>query len=202
MKFDQRGTLWAGTDQRGVFQFRDSREVNHFTFDNTAGGLRSNRIHTIFIDREGVIWFGTDRGVCRYDPSSFRVENISDERGSNFARTLFESRNGRIFCGTNRGLFIRSDSGWIGIDDLKGRTIHTIAEDGSGRLALHSEGEGGFLLELEDDGHGFDAQAKSASNGRGLANIRSRAGLIEAEAQWTARQEGGTRFILRRLKEE
>lgn len=136
IKFDQRGILWVGTDQRGVFQFRNSRDLFHFTFDNTAGGLRSNRIHTILIDREGVIWFGTDRGACRYDPASFRVENISTVRESNFARTLFQSRDHRLWCGTNRGLFVRNDAGWVSVDTLKGRTIHAISEDKRGHLIV------------------------------------------------------------------
>jgi ligand-binding sensor domain-containing protein len=32
-----------------------------------------------FPDSEGVIWFGTDRGVCRFDPQSPRSENVGDK---------------------------------------------------------------------------------------------------------------------------
>ena len=56
--------MWVGTDGRGVFRISKAK-VQRFTFDGTAGGLRSDHVYAIFADREGVIWFGTDRGVCR-----------------------------------------------------------------------------------------------------------------------------------------
>ena len=73
LQFDARDDLWVGTDGQGAFRFRDSRKLDHFTFENTAGGLRSNRIYSVFVDRESVAWFGTDRGVCRYDPHGLRT---------------------------------------------------------------------------------------------------------------------------------
>src|SRR3989442_526318 len=101
IKRGERGELWAGTDTSGVFIFRDGRKLEHFTFENTAGGLRSNRINSVCIDREGVVWFGTDRGACRYDPRALTVETISGDPESNFARTLFRSSDGTLWCGTN-----------------------------------------------------------------------------------------------------
>jgi signal transduction histidine kinase len=151
LSFDARGDLWAGTDGRGVFHFRGPREVEHFTFESTAGGLRSDRIYSTFVDREGVIWFGTDRGVCRYDPHSPRVERVSDKPDSNFAWTLFQSSDGLLWCGSNRGLFVRTvgnqgtggtdqgeGSGWLPLEELSGKTVHSIAETSSGTLIVGS----------------------------------------------------------------
>ena len=64
--FDADNDLWVGTTERGVYHFRGTTRLEHFTFENTAGGLRSNNIFTVFVDRENVVWFGTDRGVCRF----------------------------------------------------------------------------------------------------------------------------------------
>src|SRR5262245_38864056 len=83
------GELWVGSTKAGAFLLRfengDVKRVENLTFDNTAGGLRSDNINAIFRDREGVVWFGSDRGVCRYDRSSFRVSKVSGDRESNFA---------------------------------------------------------------------------------------------------------------------
>jgi len=140
LTFDERGDLWAGTEARGVFFYRNGQRLEHFTFENSAGGLRSNQIHSVFIDREGVVWFATDRGVCRYDPGGLRVEAISGEPESNVARVLFQSSDSTLWCGTNRGLFARlfaqNDGGWQEVDELKGRIIHSIGEDPSGRLLI------------------------------------------------------------------
>ena len=48
--------LWIGTENTGLYRLRGSTPVNHFTFENTSGGLRSNRILSAYVDREGVCW--------------------------------------------------------------------------------------------------------------------------------------------------
>ena len=135
---DQNGNLWIVSDGHGAFLYRGSRQLEHFTFENTAGGLRSNHIYAVFVDREGVIWFGTDRGACRYDPNSLRIEAVSDRPESNFARALFQSRDGWIWCGTNRGLFVRDKSAdrWVEVPELRGHTVHSIAEDAPEHLLV------------------------------------------------------------------
>jgi signal transduction histidine kinase len=131
--------MWAGTDGRGVFHYDDSsRLIERFTFEGTAGGLRSDHVYAIFVDREEVVWFGTDRGVCRYDPHAPRVENISAQAESNFVRTLFQTTNGRLLAGTNRGLFIydRATSDWLPVPDLSQSPVYAIAEDKKGRVLV------------------------------------------------------------------
>ncbi len=138
---DGRGDMWVGTDRRGVFQYRGTERVAHFTFDGTAGGLRSDSIYSIFVDREDVVWFGTDRGVCRYDPYALRVETINDNPESNFVRALWQAtKGGRLFCGTNRGLFVRDNvnRSWQSVNELAQKTVYAIAEDADGRLLVGS----------------------------------------------------------------
>jgi signal transduction histidine kinase/streptogramin lyase len=137
---DAHGDLWVGTDGRGAFRYRDSQRLEHFTFEDTAGGLRSNNIYTILVDREGVVWFGTDKGVCRYDPASPHNEDVSQERESNFVRTLFLTKGGRLLCGTNSGLFVYQEgaSHWRLVEEFAGKTIYAIAEDAGGRLLVGS----------------------------------------------------------------
>jgi len=131
---DKQNNLWVGTDGQGVFQFRDDVLVNQFTFDGTAGGLRSNRVYEIFIDREDVVWFGTDRGVSRYDPRALRVERLSNSPESNFIRTIYRTKDGKLYCGTNRGLFVKTGDVWQSISELEQKTIYALQEDVNGRL--------------------------------------------------------------------
>ncbi|HEV2801667.1 MAG TPA: two-component regulator propeller domain-containing protein [Pyrinomonadaceae bacterium] len=140
LELDERGDLWVGTAGRGAFRYRGTQQLDHFTFEGTAGGLRSDDIYVIFIDREGVVWFGTDRGVCRYDPRSPRIENVSEDKQSNFVRTLYQTRDGQLLCGTNRGLFIYDAEAarWLPVQGLANRTIHTVAEDSAGKLLVGS----------------------------------------------------------------
>ena len=109
------GELWVGSTTQGAFLLRfekgDVKRVEHLTFDNTGGGLRSDHINAIFRDREGVVWFGSDRGVCRYDRSSFRASTVSNHPQSNFTRVMLNTSGGETWLGTNRGLFKLATSG-------------------------------------------------------------------------------------------
>ena len=46
--------IWVGTDGRGVFRISKTK-VQRFTFDGTAGGLRSDHVYAIFVDRRGLV---------------------------------------------------------------------------------------------------------------------------------------------------
>ena len=129
--------MWVGTDGRGIFRISPEK-VQRFTFDGTAGGLRSDHIYAIFPDREGVIWFGTDRGVCRFDPHAPRVESVGDNSDTNFIRAFYQASNGRTIAGTNRGLFVYDDetSSWNPIAALGRNIIYAIGEDKSQRLLV------------------------------------------------------------------
>lgn len=136
---DGAGGVWVGTDGRGVSHYQPNNPAGNerFTFESTSGGLRSDSIYAVFVDRERVVWFGTDKGVCRYDARALRVELISDEeRESNFIRTLVRLSDGRVAAGTNRGLFIADTSlrSWQAVERLSRNTVYAVAEDGEGRL--------------------------------------------------------------------
>jgi signal transduction histidine kinase/ligand-binding sensor domain-containing protein len=142
------GELWIGTSRQGVFMVKpeergprfgpeeySARMIEHLTFENTAGGLRSNHVNTVFRDREGVVWFGTDRGVCRYDRESFRATTISENSQSNYVRSLLQTRSGEVWSGTNRGLFKLVDSGasirGSEVSELQMRSVYDLFEDGA-----------------------------------------------------------------------
>ena len=129
--------LWIGTDGRGVFRVSKTK-TQRFTFDGTAGGLRSDHVYAIFADREGVIWFGTDRGVCRYDPHAPRVESVGDNFDSNFIRALYQTESGKTIAGTNRGLFVYDEktNAWTLVPGLGQNIIYAVAEDRSQRLLV------------------------------------------------------------------
>lgn len=135
---DARGDVWVATEGLGAYRFRDAQQVDHFTFENTAGGLRSNRVFNVFIDREGVVWFGTDRGVCRYDPQSPRTETFGSDANASFVRALYRTRRGELLAGTSRGLFVYDErrAAWSPVAELSRRQVYAMAEDARDRLLV------------------------------------------------------------------
>ena len=161
---DETGGVWAGTQANGLFHFRGEKQIEHFTFENTAGGLRSNTIYTLFTDREGVVWIGTNRGVCRFDPSSPYNQMLSADSNGNFVRTLFRSSEGQIFAGTNRGLFLFSDGVWLETEHFSSRTIYAAGEDSAKQL----------LIGTPSGLFGFDGKEKFKGDVRSMANFQGK----------------------------
>jgi two-component system sensor histidine kinase DegS len=65
------------------------------------------------------------------------------------------------------------------------------------KMFVSSSAESEFVLRIEDNGRAFESQPTKV-DGRGLANMRARAGLIDAQISWQARDGGGTVFTLNR----
>jgi signal transduction histidine kinase/ligand-binding sensor domain-containing protein len=130
------GDLWAGTEKNGLFHFPASGEAKNFTFANTSGGLRSDFIFTLFTDREGVLWIGTNRGVSRFDRRGPMQETVSESPNGNFIRTLFRTGDGTLYAGSNRGLFVKGDEMWRSVAGHERSTVFALTEDRAGRLIV------------------------------------------------------------------
>jgi signal transduction histidine kinase len=202
---DARGDVWVATDGLGAYRFRDSQQVAHFTFENTAGGLRSNRVFNVFVDREGVVWFGTDRGVCRYDPQSPRTETFGADAAAGFVRALYRTRRGELLAGTSRGLFVFDErrAAWSPVAELARRVVYSVAEDARGRLLVGTSaglfagvdtrgriGEAG-TLEPQDSARGEGAGDEAGDEGAGAGDDPKRA--VEAVREKGAGGKGGVR---------
>jgi signal transduction histidine kinase len=133
-----RDDVWVATDGRGAFHFEDQKPSEHFTFEGTGGALRSDHIFGVFIDPEEVVWFATDKGVCRYDPHAMRTESISEDPSANYVRALFRTSRGVLLAGTNSGLY-RNDgakNNWQAIPEVGRRIVFAIGEDQTGRVLV------------------------------------------------------------------
>lgn len=174
--------VWVATDGHGVFLFsddKDDRKVQRLTFDGTSGGLRSDHVYAIFQDREEVVWFGTDRGVCRYDPNAARLETVGNNSESNFIRTFHQTSAGQLLAGTNRGLFVydTAASVWKPVPGLGGNIIYSLNEDDAGRLLVGSAA--GFFVgqqmsrETEVESMTFNRAEASSGNTDGIGSVRA-----------------------------
>lgn len=72
---DDDGNVWVGTYGNGVFKYSDSK----FEVFNTSNGLNSNSIKRIVTDREGGMWFGTEKGISHFKDGE--IKNYTQEDG-------------------------------------------------------------------------------------------------------------------------
>jgi len=169
--------LWVGTKNNGLFYLRGWQVARNYTFANTAGGLRSNKIFNVFVDREKTVWVGTDRGISRYDAASPFNQTFSEDAVSNTVRTLYQAKTGRIFAGTNRGLFAFENGTWQESERFSQKTVYAAAENQDGEIYIGSssglfasDGEGilsGDVRGIEN----FQGKIYAAVFGKGLFEI-------------------------------
>jgi len=69
-------------------------------------GLAQSVVYTLFQDKKGYLWLGTQAGVSRYDGSKFTNYNTIHGLTHNTVRHIFQTRTGEIIFSTERGVTV------------------------------------------------------------------------------------------------
>ena len=121
----------------------DLQHVRFSRFD-TSDGLTSSSVSAVIQDRHGVMWLGTDSGLCRFDGSEILSIRIPTQEGDPVSHdrvtALVNGSDEEIWVGTsNRGLCrLDSASGDLRLFSenalLPGQEIRVLALDAQGFL--------------------------------------------------------------------
>lgn len=112
MTEDRAGNLWVGTGD-GLYRIAaNTGQIKHFFHQaENPQSLNNNSLHTVLVDRDGVLWAGTHGGgLDRFDAQTetfthFRKDpNNAASLSSNLVFHLIEDRNGALWIATNDGL--------------------------------------------------------------------------------------------------
>jgi sensor histidine kinase YesM len=82
------------------FLFSEQPSYINYT---TADGLPSNTVFCSMQDSKGYIWFGTDKGVAKFDGVKFTVFTTSDGMADNIVFDIYEDSKHRIWFSCNNG---------------------------------------------------------------------------------------------------
>lgn len=112
-----------------------SQELYHRIL-NADNGLPSNKVHYIFEDSKGYMWFGTENGVCRWDSKNFVTYTIKDGLPNNEVLIIFEDSKGRIWFSTfsNELCYMQNDTIFNRKNDKR---LEKISIDKGGKLCEH-----------------------------------------------------------------
>jgi signal transduction histidine kinase/ligand-binding sensor domain-containing protein len=130
--------------------------------------LPGTRIQTIFADRQGSLWIGTNGGLARWVNGQLQMLPVTDPLASASILSLLEDREGNLWVGTETGgLHILRDARFRTIsthEGLSSDATTTVVEDGSGTLWVGTGNSG--LNALRRDRHGaFTAKNYSVRDG-------------------------------------
>jgi ligand-binding sensor domain-containing protein/serine phosphatase RsbU (regulator of sigma subunit) len=109
---DRTHNIWIGTTGGGATkitpfpaQSREEAIAKAIIYNyNTQQGLNYFNANTIFQDREGSVWIGTDIGLNQYRGERFQLYDEADGLVNNLVWTTLCDHEGNIWLGTNEGI--------------------------------------------------------------------------------------------------
>lgn len=160
---DKSGNMWFTTLKEGVFKY----DGQTFTNLSEKDGLCSNVVNAIVEDHDGIMWFGTAKGLCSYDGTEFtniplpqeETQSVSPETGFPSRKTetvlsLTQASNGDLWIGTDASGALRYDGksftsylkfdGRVQPDSVYNNCITSIVEDKNGHIWICSFTHGGL----------------------------------------------------------
>ncbi len=146
---DRLGTLWVGTLGGGVVRSRGGV----FTRYGEREGLPSDYVWALGEDAGGTLWAGTDRGLARFDGTTFRAVPLPGALDRPSIRSLLGAQAGGLWIGTTTDGLLRWDGKTV-------RRIHPKAGRPPGAVYSLAPSAGGVaaafyglgLVEAGEDG--------------------------------------------------
>ncbi|GEM_PF-1309724 len=176
---DHAGNLWIGTDGGGLLCLQEGKFIAY----NTKDGLAGDVVETIYEDRQGALWIGTNRGLSQWRDGQFTTHNGLSQH---VVLSLCEDRAGNLWIGTDGGGLHCYKEGSLKTytikDGLANDAVWTIHEDRIGRLwigtngGLHNLYEGKFTRYTMKDGLASDFVRAIAEDRAGSLWIGTRGG--------------------------
>ncbi len=159
---DSDGLLWFGSTIEGVFSFDGSSFTNY----TVKEGLCDNRVSCITEDADGNLWFGTAKGLCKFDRKTFTHVPIPKDTATswwlddsypvinpNEVLSILQDNQGDFWVGSNgAGVYRYDGTTFTNYLYLKGDTmpdgqyhnvILRITEDAQGNIWFASLSHGG-----------------------------------------------------------
>jgi signal transduction histidine kinase/ligand-binding sensor domain-containing protein/CheY-like chemotaxis protein/AraC-like DNA-binding protein len=126
----------------------------NFTVLTTKNGLSSNTVNVIIQDHNGLVWFGTNDGLNKFDGTNFTAyshnERDSTSLPANEVVSLLEDRSGRLWVGTSGGKLVYYDQRHNAFIPYKGdgsikkymlNNARSLWEDHTGNIWMGSYGQ-------------------------------------------------------------
>ncbi|MEL6194918.1 MAG: two-component regulator propeller domain-containing protein, partial [Bacteroidota bacterium] len=131
--------------------FSQVYNISSFT---TTEGLIQSQVRSIVQDNRGFLWFGTQRGLSRYDGKSFL--NFDKKQGleSDFVACIYEDINGFFWLGTNQGLYQfngRTFSHWGQDVPQLSKQILSITQSEDSLIWIGTQDQGLVIIDPQKD---------------------------------------------------
>ena len=114
---DTKKRIWIGGKYNGLYILDPTtKQFHHYNHDPAKEGtLADNQVNCIYIDRSGIIWVGTNRGISIHEPDQLQFSQIFLPSSGPTNKTLiydfYCAQGGEIMVGTSDGIYIQKQDG-------------------------------------------------------------------------------------------
>jgi ligand-binding sensor domain-containing protein/signal transduction histidine kinase len=164
---DRSGNLWVGTWGGGLNKLLSSEItvkskerkqyfIRYQHYNNDIHSIIGNSIYSIFEDRSGVLWIGTDwNGLSRYDQDKAKFAhyqsdpNMPNQLNDNTIQSIYKDEYDNLWIGTSSGglnMYDKKTDQYIHYlhnphdpHSLSHNTVRTVYKDRSGNLWIGTE---------------------------------------------------------------
>jgi DNA-binding CsgD family transcriptional regulator len=139
------GDYVVGTILNGIYITSDLKSVKYHI--NKLNGLTNNTVLSLFEDRDGNLWVGTDKGLNR-----LALQNSSefyyDKQGKLGTVHTYIEFNDKLYLGTNQGVFISNESQDFSLMKNSQGQVWSFLHTGEDLLCGHNAGT--YLIENDE----------------------------------------------------
>lgn len=98
------GSLWGATGSAGLFRITTPDGGGVMTTYGVKDGLTDNQMASVFVDREGTVWAGGDRGLNAFVAPSIVEESAIPTGAEEYY--VAEDGRGLVYVGDSAGVFL------------------------------------------------------------------------------------------------
>lgn len=141
-------SVWITTAGRGVTQFMFANGVqvsSRILGGSTEGGLETDEVRTVSIDRDGSVWFATPVGAYRY--KAWAWQDVDAQVEGLAVTDLLQDRQGALWIATTgegiqrrKSLYQRPTSFYPGETVLPSEYVNDLEEDARGGIWAATNG--------------------------------------------------------------